>query len=507
MQESTPALNLKKITKKFTNVVANQDVDFTLEKGEIHALLGENGAGKSTLMNVVYGLYEPDGGTVEVNGRKVKINNPSDAIAHGIGMVHQHFMLVPRLTVVENIVLGMCKSHFKIGIKEARDQIQALCDKYKFQINLDAQVRDLSVGVQQRVEIIKMLYRGADILILDEPTAVLTPQEVEELINMCNLFKEQGKSIIFISHKLWEVMRLSDRITILRNGRVVSTVRKEDTTKEELANLMVGRDILTSFGKRERLEGKEILKLEKVCMKGSQLASDLKEIDLTVHCGEIVGIAGVDGNGQSELGQAIIGVGKIASGRLCFNGLDITRTHTRERLQSGMAHIPEDRLRDGVVLDFSIAENLILNEYDTPPFTQKGVFYPKKVLENAEKIIKTFDIRPPYAQAKIRDFSGGNQQKVVIARELSCKPEFMLAMQPTRGLDVGASEFVHMKLIEERNQGKGVLVISADLDELLMICDRIAVLYEGQIIGEFVPGEINYTQIGLMMGGQRKEAI
>lgn len=501
----TLALELKGITKRFPNVVANSNVDFDLRKGEIHALLGENGAGKSTLMNVVYGLYTPEEGSIAINGSPVDIRDPNDAIRYGIGMVHQHFMLAPRLSVVENVVLGMSKSKLHIGLKQARAKVQALCDQYHFNINVDAKIRDLSVGVQQKVEIIKVLYRDAEILIFDEPTAVLTPTEVEDLIQTLLLFKESGKSVIFISHKLWEVERIADRVTVLRDGKKVSTVDAHGVTKEDLANMMVGREIIMDYGNRADQHGPCMLELRDVCSTGKTRATSLKNIHLTVHGGEVVGVAGVDGNGQGELGDIIIGIKRPDSGEIRYKDQAITEVKTNARLKMGFAHIPEDRIRNGIVPEFSIEENLILDDYDQPPFTRRGVFYPKEVHRHAEQLIAEFDIRPPLTYPLIKTFSGGNQQKVVVAREFSRNPDFILAMQPVRGLDIGATDFVHQNLLHARNQGKGVLVVSADLDELLAICDRIYVIYEGRFMGVFRPGEISYAQIGLLMGGQALE--
>ena len=505
MMEHVPALECIGITKRFADVVANSKVDFDVRRGEIHALLGENGAGKSTLMNVVYGLYEPEEGLVKVNGEEVHIKSPNIAIRHGIGMVHQHFMLAPRLTVLENVVLGMNKSKWNIGLKEARSKIQALCDQYHFNIDIDSKIRDLSVGVQQKVEIIKILYRDANILIFDEPTAVLTPTEVEELIETLLLFKKSGKSVIFISHKLWEVERIADRVTILRDGRKVSTVEAKGVTKEEMASMMVGRKVELDYGQQPDLNGDMLFELKDISTTSRTRATSLKHIDLMVKRGEIVGIAGVDGNGQSDLGDVIVGVKKPDSGAILYHGKDITRLNTHKRLAAGIGHIPEDRIKNGMVGDFNIEENLILDNYDQPPFTKRGVFYPKEVHRNAVDLIERFDIRPPLTYPLIKNFSGGNQQKVVVAREFSRDPDFILAMQPVRGLDIGATAFVHQNLIDARNEKKGVLVVSADLDELLSICDRVYVIFEGELIGEFKPGSITYSQIGLMMGGQALE--
>ncbi|GFN21790.1 ABC transporter ATP-binding protein [Thermanaeromonas sp. C210] len=498
-------LAMRGITKRFPGVVANKNVDFELRRGEVHALLGENGAGKTTLMNILYGLYTPDAGEIYVKGQKVTISSPRDAIELGIGMVHQHFMLVPTLTVVENVILGMPSSPLALDLKKARQDIRELCQKYNFQLDVDSKVQDLSVGIQQRIELIKALYRGADILIMDEPTAVLTPQEVEELFNNLRRFIQSGKSVIFISHKLWEVMRIADRVTVLRAGEVVATVNTRDTTREELAALMVGRPVMMEYAKVEGRRGRPLLTLEKVRVRGEQKASELKGVTFTVHEGEIVGLAGVDGNGQKELAEAIMGLRPVESGRVLFDGRDITNWTTKARIEAGLAHVPEDRHKEGLVLDFTVAENLVLDTYDKPPFTHRKVFYPQEVRTLAQKLVREFDIRPPDPETVVRNLSGGNQQKVVLARQINRKPRFLLAVQPTRGLDVGATEFVHQRLLEEKRRGVAILLISADLDEILLVSDRVLVIYEGQIMGEVIPGRTTYAEIGLLMGGGSRQ--
>ncbi len=499
--EKPLALEMKNITKRFPSVVANKDVSFQLKKGEVHALLGENGAGKTTLMNILYGIYHPDEGEVFVDGKKVLFSSPKDAIAQGIGMVHQHFMLVPTLTVVENVILGTNLSPYKIDITSAREKIIKLCEHYKFQLDVDRKIADLSVGSQQRVELIKALYRGSDILILDEPTAVLTPLEVEELFITLRKLVEGGKSVIFISHKLWEVIQISDRVTILKGGQVVETCNIGDVTREDLATKMVGREIITEYDKKPIVSNEPSIVLDKLCATGNSVASTLKDISFTVSKGEILGIAGVDGNGQRELAQAIMGLLKADSGSIAMNGSNITEWETRERINAGIVSIPEDRLKDALVLDFTLSENMVLDDYYKSPYTENGIFNQKAVDKNGDTLVKEFDVRPPIASAFAKKLSGGNQQKVVLARALSKQPTVILAAQPTRGLDVGASEFVYQRLIEEKEKGTGVILISADLDEILLVCDRALVMYEGKIMGEFIPGQIDFKDIGLMMGG------
>ncbi|MCI8476864.1 MAG: ABC transporter ATP-binding protein [Oscillospiraceae bacterium] len=498
-------LELKQVTKRFGHLIANNKVDFTLERGEVHALLGENGAGKTTLMNCLYGIYEAEEGEILLHGQPLKLSNPKDAIAHNIGMVHQHFMLVPPLTVLQNIVLGQSCTISPLNLAKARTEVQALCEKYHFQLNLDERVADLSVGAQQRVELVKALYRGADILILDEPTAVLTPNEVDGLFEILEQFVSQGKSIIIISHKLWEVKRISNRVTVLRSGSVVGTVNTADVEQEDLAAMMVGKKVTLSYEKTPVQSKEDILTLNNVSAAGPQRASSLKHISLHIRRGEIVGVAGVDGNGQLELSQAIMGLLPMQEGTVSYNGQDITHMPTRKRIEKGFAHIPEERMTQGLVMNFSVSENMILNCYDRAPFTVSHIFQNKAVKDNGVKLVEEYDVRPRSPEAFARSLSGGNQQKVIIAREFSQNPKLVVAVQPTRGLDIGASEFVHHKLLQAKEEGAGVLLISADLDEVLAVSDRVAVINEGEIMGEFIPGQIDYSQIGLMMGGTRLE--
>lgn len=494
-------LYLEGITKVFGNVVANDDISFELQAKEVHALLGENGAGKTTLMNILYGLYHPDKGSIVLNGKPIIIRSPKDAISHGIGMVHQHFMLIPTLTVLENIILGMHHNPLKIDFQSARRKLSKLCDEFNIQIDLDKKAGDLSIGVQQKVELLKALYREADILILDEPTAVLTPQEVDELFKTLNNLVDMGKSIIYISHKLWEVMRISHQITILRSGKSIKTVQTSQTNQESLAELMVGRKVLLEYKKKEIIFKKAVLTLEDVCTLDSSKNIGLKEINCSILSGEIVGVAGVDGNGQEELAEVIMNIRPLKSGLVSYKGKNITDWGIRERLNNGFAHIPADRLEHGLILDFTVSENTVLNDFNKLPFTNKGVFYPQKVKERGGTLVHEYDIRPADSELPARLLSGGNQQKVVLARELSKHPGLIVASQPTRGLDIGATEFLHKKLIEEKEKGAAVLVISSDLDELLLISDRILVMFEGKFVGEVCGPEYDFKQIGLLMGG------
>ncbi len=501
-------LEMKNIVKRFPNVVANRGVDLSVKPGEVHALLGENGAGKTTLMNILYGLYLQDSGEIYIKGQKTGIKSPRDAIEAGVGMVHQHFMLVPTLSVVENVILGLATGLMPIDKEKAVEEVRQLSAKFNFCIDPHSLVKDLSVGAQQRVELIKALYRGADILILDEPTAVLAPLEVQELFVILRQFVALGKSVIFISHKLWEVMQISNRVTVLRAGELVNVVETEAVTKEELAAMMVGRSVVLSYEKTPVICKESRMELKNVFAAGDLPVSSLKEFSLCVRKGEIVGVAGVDGNGQRELAEAIMGLRPVQQGEVVFNERNITAVSTRERIELGMAHIPEDRLKQGLVLDFTVSENMALDTYDHEPITIRGVFYPRAMDEISKNLVQEFDVRPPCHDALVRNFSGGNQQKVVLAREISRDPHFILAVQPTRGLDIGATEFVHRRLLAEKEKGAAVLMISADLDEVLLVSDRVVVLYEGKIMGEFVPGQVSMTDIGLMMGGAgaRKEA-
>ncbi len=498
-------LEMRNLTKRFGPLIANNKVNFDLEKGEVHALLGENGAGKTTLMNCLYGIYSPEEGEVLLNGQPLHLNGPKDAIAHNIGMVHQHFMLVPPLTVLQNIVLGQECKITPMKLDQARKDVEELCRKYNFQLELDSKVADLSVGAQQRVELVKALYRGADILILDEPTAVLTPNEVEGLFDSLNQFVAQGKSIIIISHKLWEVKRIANRVTVLRSGAAVATVNTADVEESDLADMMVGRKVTLEYDKTPVKSQELIFEMRDVSVDTGHLASSLKHISMGLRKGEVVGIAGVDGNGQLELSETVMGLQTVKSGQVFFEGEEITHLPTRRRIERGFAHIPEERMTQGLVMNFSASENMVINCYDCAPFTKNHIFDSKAVKENGKKLVEEYDVRPRSPESLARSFSGGNQQKIIIARELSRDPKLVVAVQPTRGLDIGASDFVHQKLLESKEKGAGVLVISADLDEVLAVSDRVLVINEGEIMGEFVPGTISYAEIGLMMGGTRLE--
>ncbi|WP_178022052.1 ABC transporter ATP-binding protein [uncultured Paenibacillus sp.] len=502
MNAAAPVVELKQITKRFPGVVANDSISLTLRKGEIHALLGENGAGKSTLMNILFGLYQPDEGSIEMNGQPVTIDNPNKAIKLGIGMVHQHFKLVQPFSVTENIILGMePKKGLKIDYKSASAQVAKLSEQYGLQVDPNSKIHDISVGMQQRVEIMKILFRGADILIFDEPTAVLTPQEIEELMAIMRRLVAEGKSIILITHKLKEIMEISDRVTIIRRGKVIDTVDTDKTNPKELAEKMVGRGVSFKVDKDEPQIGQPVLQLNGLKAKDKHGIHVLNGLNLEVRAGEIVGIAGVDGNGQSELIEAITGLRKIESGSIKLSGKEITNLPARKIIESGLSHIPEDRHKHGLVLDFSISENMVLETYYQAPYSKGGLLNQRAIDEHAKQLVEAFDVRTPSVETKARSLSGGNQQKAIIAREIDKNPDLLIAAQPTRGLDVGAIEFVHKQLIEQRDQGKAVLLISFELDEIMNVSDRIAVIYEGRIVGEVLPKETNDQELGLMMAG------
>lgn len=497
-----PVLQMCGITKRFKSVVANARVDFTLERGEIHALLGENGAGKSTLMNVLYGLYSPDEGEILLDGEPLSLRSPAEAIGRRIGMIHQHFMLIPTLTVVENIILcSKLPNKFSLNLNEAAERVKELSQRYGLDVDPWAQVSDLSVGAQQRVEILKVLYRDAKILIMDEPTAVLTPNEVQDLFKVLRDIVANGNSIIFISHKLWEVMQISQRVTIMRSGKYVTTVNTEDVTKEELASLMVGREIFLQYDRPSVETGAPILELFDVRANDDKGLAALRDVNLAVHSGEIVGIAGVDGNGQKELAEVIHGMRRVESGVIKLDEQNITNKEPCAVLDAGLAHIPEDRHNRGVVLDFSVCENIALIQCDRPPFTVGGFYSPKNVKRISDTLRDQFNIKCAGTDSSLRTLSGGNQQKVVLAREIYRNPKFLIAAQPSRGLDIGATEFVQKLLIEKRTEGMGILLISSDLDEVLAVSDRVLVIFEGQIMGSFIPGEKTFAEIGLMMAG------
>jgi ABC-type uncharacterized transport system ATPase subunit len=499
-------LQAKNITKRFPGVLANDHINFNLKKGEIHTLLGENGAGKSTLMNILDGIYYPNEGEIYINGEKANIRSPFDAMKYGIGMIHQHFMLVDTLTVLENIILGLKDQKFVINKKEVADKILEISNKYNFDLKPFAKIWQLSVGEQQRVEIVKMLFRGANILILDEPTAVLTPQESEALFDILKKMKSEGKSIIFISHKLNEVMAISDRITVLRKGKLIGTVNKKDITQKDLAKMMVGREVLFRLERKPLKEGKEILKVDSVEAYNDRGIKVLNKISFSVHSGEIFGLAGVAGNGQKELAQVITGLRKVSSGKIYLNGKDITNKHPLHISNNGVNYIPPDRLKVGLVPNLSSIENAILRIYRREPVGRNGFVDYKKAREFTEGLIEKYNIMVPRIDAPVKLLSGGNMQKLLLAREITESPSLLIAVHPTRGLDVGATEFIRKKLLEVRDMGMAVLLISEDLDEIMMISDTIGVIYEGCITGIVNAKEADVHKLGLLMAGATKEA-
>ena len=495
------------ITKEFPGIKANDDVTLQLRKGEIHALLGENGAGKSTLMSVLFGLYQPEKGTIKKEGREVKVNNPNDANALGIGMVHQHFKLVECFTVLDNIILGVEDTRHGFLQKDAaRKKVMQLSEKYGLRVDPDALVSDISVGMQQRVEILKMLYRDNDILIFDEPTAVLTPQEIEELMQIMRGFKEEGKSILFITHKLNEIMAVADRCTVLQKGRGIGTVEIAKTSKEELSRMMVGRDVEFAVEKAPCEPGRTILEVNDLVVASKVHKNNaVKGVSFQVRAGEIVCVAGIEGNGQSELVYGLTGLEKVSSGSIKLNGKDITAAPIRDRSKDGMSHIPEDRHKHGLVLDYTLADNLVLQRYWQPQFQNHGFIKKGEVLTYAERLIEQYDVRSGQgAQTIARSMSGGNQQKAIIAREVDKDPDLLVAVQPTRGLDVGAIEYIHGQLVAQRDAGKAVLLVSLELDEVMNLADRILVMYEGEIVGELNPKTTTVQELGLYMSGAKR---
>jgi ABC-type uncharacterized transport system ATPase subunit len=503
-----PVLELHGITKAFPGIIANDHVDFDLVKGEVHALLGENGAGKSTLMNILYGLYKADSGEIRLRGKPVTFTSAKDAIEHGIGMVHQHFMLIPVMTVAENIVLGMEPTRNRVFLDErgAEQRVAELSQQFGLAVDPTALIGRTTVGQQQRVEILKALYRGAEILILDEPTAVLTPQEAGELFGIIERLKADGKSIIFITHKLNEVLEIADRITVLRRGRTIETVPREGATEESLAKAMVGREVLLRVDKQPAVPGDVLLEVEGLEVIDDRGIEKVRGVSFNVRAGEIVGIAGVDGNGQSELIDAITGLRKAAGGEIRVAGVTFQHASAREMLDAGVGHIPEDRQRRGLVLEFSIAENIALHDYAEPPSARWGWLFPARLIERARALIKEFDVRGGGPLTPAGSLSGGNQQKVIAAREISRDPKVLIAAQPTRGLDVGAIEYLHRRLIVERDEGRAILLISLELDEILSLSDRILVLYEGEVVSEYGT-DVSEEEIGLaMLGARRKVA-
>lgn len=501
-------IEMNHIRKEFPGIVANDDITLQLRKGEIHALLGENGAGKSTLMSVLFGLYQPEAGTIKKDGAEVKINNPNDATALGIGMVHQHFKLIEVFTVLDNIILG-AETTSKLGFlkkKEARKKVQELSEKYGLKVNLDAKVEDITVGMQQRVEILKMLYRDNDILIFDEPTAVLTPQEIDELMEIMRGFAKEGKSILFITHKLNEIMAVSDRVTVLRKGKYIGTVNTKDTSKQELSNMMVGRPVQLEINKDDADPAEVVLNVEGLTVPSKIHKNDaVKDVSFNVRKGEIVCIAGIDGNGQTELIHGLTGLEKATAGKIEICGQDVSHASIRKRSQAGMSHIPEDRHKHGLVLGFTLEQNLVLQKYMEPQFQNHGFIKFDEVRKYADKLIEDYDVRSGQGPVTIaRSMSGGNQQKAIIARELDRDEPLIVAVQPTRGLDVGAIEHIHKQLIAERDKGKAVLLVSLELDEVLGLSDRILVLYEGEIVGELDPKKTDAQELGLYMSGAKR---
>ena len=503
------AIEMLNITKRFPGIIANDNITLQLKKGEIHALLGENGAGKSTLMSILFGLYQPEEGEIRKDGKKVDIKNPNDANALGIGMVHQHFKLVECFSVLDNIILGVeTTKHGFLKKDDARKKVMELSEKYNLLVDPDAIVENITVGMQQRTEILKMLYRDNDILIFDEPTAVLTVQEISELMQIMKGLAAEGKSILFITHKLNEIMEVADRCTILRKGKYIDTVDVKDTTPEELSSMMVGRDVSFTVEKAPAKPGEVVLDVNNITVAGEHHKKDaVRNVSFQVRAGEIVCIAGIDGNGQSELIYGLSGLSDIKNGTISLNGEDITKKSVRQRSVLGESHIPEDRHKHGLVLDYSLENNLVLQTYFKPQFTNKFGFLKKKEIHTyAERLIKEYDVRSGQGAAtQVRAMSGGNQQKTIIAREIDKDPSLLLAVQPTRGVDVGAIEMIHKQIVAERDKGKAVLLVSLELDEVMDVPDRILVMYEGEIVGEFKPDEITVEELGLYMTGAKRQ--
>ena len=504
------AIEMLNITKRFPGIVANDNITLQLKKGEIHALLGENGAGKSTLMSVLFGLYQPEEGEIRKDGKKVEIKDPNDANELGIGMVHQHFKLVECFSVLDNIILGVetTKGGF-LKKKEAKKKVMELSEKYGLAVDPDALIEDITVGMQQRTEILKMLYRDNDILIFDEPTAVLTPQEIQELMSIMKSLAAEGKSILFITHKLAEIMQVSDRCTVLRKGKYIGTVETKDTTPEKLSTMMVGRDVSFVVDKEPAKPGDVVLDVRNMTVASKHHKNNaVNNVSLQVRRGEIVCIAGIDGNGQTEFVYGLTGLEPISGGTITMNGTDITHAPIRKRLTSGMSHIPEDRHKHGLVLDYTLEDNIVLQRYFEPEFTNKFGFMKRKpIREYADRLIEQYDVRSGQGPVtRARSMSGGNQQKAIVAREIDKNPELLVAVQPTRGLDVGAIEYIHKQLVAQRDAGKGVLLVSLELDEVMNVSDRILVMFEGEIVGEFDPKKVTVEELGLYMAGSKRNA-
>ncbi|MBO8427129.1 MAG: ABC transporter ATP-binding protein [Firmicutes bacterium] len=510
MDDNKYVIEMEHISKSFPGIKANDDITLRLKQGEIHALLGENGAGKSTLMSILFGLYQPDEGQIKINGEVKEIKNPNDANKYGIGMVHQHFKLVDVFTPLENIILGVepVKYKFLLTKKEAREKVLALSEKYKLHIDLDSKVEDLTVGMQQKTEILKMLYRDNNILIFDEPTAVLTPQEIDELLIVMKELVKEGKSILFITHKLDEITKVADRVSVLRKGKLLVTKNVSETNKEELSRLMVGRDVSFTTVKKDITPGKTILKVRNLVMQNKihKSLNKVNGVSFDVKEGEIVCIAGVDGNGQSELIYGITGINKIKSGNVFLNDVEITNLSIFKRNNLGMSHIPEDRQKHGLVLDFPLSYNLVLENYWMPDYTKwKFILDEKKIRKHSDNLIEKYDIRSSEGSKTIvRSMSGGNQQKAIVGREIDRNPNLLIAVQPTRGLDVGAIEYIHNEIVKVRDNHHAVLLVSYELDEVMNLADRILVMFNGKIVGEFKPKEVTIQELGLYMAGAKQ---
>ena len=502
----SPILELKNINKSFGHVQANKNINLKITQGTIHGIIGENGAGKSTLMSIVYGLYQADSGTISVSGKEIKLKSPRDSIESGIGMVHQHFMLVENFTVLENIVLGF-EGEFVFGekLKKAKHDLKNLCDTYKLNIDLDSVISDLSVGFRQRVEILKSLYRGAEIFILDEPTGVLTPQEVDELFKILRSLKEEGKTIVLITHKLNEIMDLTSEVSVMRQGEVVGHTKTTDTNKEKLAEMMVGRSVLLRLNKAEAKLGDIVFKVENLTVKDDLDVTRVKNVNLEIRAGEILGLAGVTGNGQTELLEALSGIRKVESGAIYLNDEKISDKDNlldpRELKEKGLAHVPEDRQRMGLITDFKAYENLIFGYHDQEPYSKSSILKDNDILSYSKKVMEEYDVRPRSPQLITSNFSGGNQQKIILSRELNENPKILLVGQPTRGVDIGAIEFIHQRLIDMRDKGAAILLVSVELDEVLSLSDRILVMFDGNIVGERINKDVTDRELGLLMAG------
>jgi len=502
----SPILELKNINKSFGHVQANKNINLKITQGTIHGIIGENGAGKSTLMSIVYGLYQADSGSIRVSGKEVKLKSPRDSIESGIGMVHQHFMLVENFTVLENIILGF-EGELVFGhkLKKAKENLKNLCDTYKLNIDLDSVISDLSVGFRQRVEILKSLYRGAEIFILDEPTGVLTPQEVDELFKILRSLKEEGKTIVLITHKLNEIMDLTSEVSVMRQGEVVGHTKTSDTNKEKLAEMMVGRSVLLRLNKEDAKLGDVVFKVENLTVKDDLDVTRVKNVSFEIRSGEILGLAGVTGNGQTELLEALSGIRKVESGNIYLNNEKVSDKENlldpRKLKAKGLAHVPEDRQRMGLVTDFKAYENLIFGYHDQEPYSKSSILRDNDIITYSKKVMEEYDVRPRSPQLITSNFSGGNQQKIILSRELNESPKILLVGQPTRGVDIGAIEFIHQRLIDMRDKGAAILLVSVELDEVLSLSDRILVMFDGNIVGERINKDVTDRELGLLMAG------